>query len=135
MLLKGAMWSWRGCVQDSGSMSKYRNQLKISQKIRKKYPKNKSDILCCHDIEVAVFIVQGLYLNIEQSHKVARRLKNNEKKMQIIFFVTKCWRGYVQCSGSISKYRTCCYIMKCDWIILLAFFLILCEIGQNIWPV
>ena len=33
MLLSGAMWSWRGCVQGSGSMSKYRNQLKISQKI------------------------------------------------------------------------------------------------------
>ena len=49
----------------SGSMSKYRNQLKTSLKIRKKYPQNKSDILCCHDIEVAVFIVQGPHLNIE----------------------------------------------------------------------
>ena len=53
----------------SGSMSKYRNQLKTSLKIRKKYPQNKSDILCCHDIEVAVFIVQGPHLNIEWSHE------------------------------------------------------------------
>ena len=35
MLLSGAMWSWRGCVQGSGLISKYRNQLKNGQKIRK----------------------------------------------------------------------------------------------------
>ena len=69
VFLPVAMQSWRGCIQGSGSMSKYRNQLKDSQKIRKKYPKNKTDILCCHDIEVAVLIVQGPYLNIEQSNK------------------------------------------------------------------
>ena len=69
VFLPVAMQSWRGCIQGSGSMSKYRNQLKESQKIRKRYPKNKTDILYCHDIEVAVLIVQGPYLNIEQSNK------------------------------------------------------------------
>ena len=64
-----AMQSWRGCIQGSGSMSRDRNQLKDSQKIGNKYPKNKTDILCCHDIEVAVLIVQGPYLNIKQSNK------------------------------------------------------------------
>ena len=63
------MLSWRGCVQDSGSISKYRNQMKSGQKIRKKYPKTKSDILCLHDIEGAVLMVEGPYLNIEHSHK------------------------------------------------------------------
>ena len=48
------MWSWRGCVQGSGSISKYSNQLKNNQKIWKKNPKNKSDILYCHDMDVAV---------------------------------------------------------------------------------
>ena len=69
VFLPVAMQSWRGYIQGSGSMSKYRNQLKDSQKIRKRYPKNKTDILCCHDIEVAVLIVQGPYLNIERSNK------------------------------------------------------------------
>ena len=33
----------------------------------------------------------------------------------------QCWRGCVQSSGSISKYRECCFIMKCDHTIWLAF--------------
>ena len=36
----------------------------------------------------------------------------------------QCWRGYVQGSGSISKYRKCSYIMKCDYIIWLPFSLV-----------
>ena len=36
----------------------------------------------------------------------------------------QCWRGCVQGSGSISKYRKCSYIMKWDYIIWLAFFLV-----------
>jgi hypothetical protein len=60
------MLSWRGCVQGSGLISKYSNLLKNGQKFRKKYSKIRSNILCCHDIEGAVFMVQGPHLNIEQ---------------------------------------------------------------------
>ena len=35
LLLAVTMRSWRGCVQGSGSISKYRNQLKNGQKMRK----------------------------------------------------------------------------------------------------
>ena len=48
-----SMLPWRGCVQGSGSISKYRNQLKDGQKIRKKYPKNQNGIFCCHDLAEA----------------------------------------------------------------------------------
>ena len=37
------------------------------------YAESKSDIVCCHDIEEAVFRVQGPYLNIEQSQKMAEK--------------------------------------------------------------
>ena len=44
--------------------------MKSGQKIRKNTQKlSKSDILCWHDIEGGVLIVQGPYLNIEHSHK------------------------------------------------------------------
>ena len=39
---------------------------KNSQKIRKKYVKNIDGSCCCHNIEEAVFRVQGPYLKIEQ---------------------------------------------------------------------
>jgi hypothetical protein len=61
------MLSWRGCVQGSASISKYSNLLINGQKFRKKYSKNRSIILlCCHDIEGAVFMVQGPHVNIEK---------------------------------------------------------------------
>ena len=37
--------------------------------------KSKSDILCCHDIEGAVFRVQGPYLNIEQKPENGRKIR------------------------------------------------------------
>ena len=63
------MWGWRGCVQGSESMSKYRNYLKNGHIIIKKHLKTKSNILFWDDIEGAVLTVQGPYLNIEQSNK------------------------------------------------------------------
>ena len=80
VLLTIAMWSWRGCVQGSGSMFKYRNYLKNGQIIKKKYAETKSDFYCWHNIEQAVLMVQGPYLNIEHSPKMAKTWENNKKK-------------------------------------------------------
>ena len=74
------MWSWRGCVQGSGSMSKYRDYLENGHIIKKKYWNTMSDILCWHNIEGAVLMVQGPYLNIEHSPKMAKTWENNKKK-------------------------------------------------------
>ena len=46
---------------------------KNSQKIRKKYVKNMDGSCCCHNVEEAVFRVQGPYPNIESC------LKNGNK--------------------------------------------------------
>ena len=53
-----------------------------------KYPKIISNILCWDDIEEAVLTVQGPYLNIEQSNKMAKTSEINKEKMQIILVVT-----------------------------------------------
>ena len=53
---------------------------KNSQKIRKKYPKNIDGSCCCHNVEEAVFRVQGPYLNIENNDKNQRKYVENQKK-------------------------------------------------------
>ena len=55
--------------------------------------------------------------------------------MQIL--LPQFWRGCAQGSGSISKYRKCCYIMKCYYIIWLASFLVetlveICDCFQKV---
>ena len=47
--------------------------------------------------------------------------------MQIIFIVTAMLKG--RCSGSISKYRKCCYIMRCHLTSILSCW----NIGQIPW--
>jgi hypothetical protein len=69
------MLSWRGCVQGSGLISKYSNLLINGQKFRKKYSKNGSNIPCYHDIEGAVFMVQGPHLKIEQGQNISKYRK------------------------------------------------------------
>jgi hypothetical protein len=46
---------------------------KIARKSGKKYVKNMDGICCLHNVEEAVFRVQGSYLNIEQTRKMARK--------------------------------------------------------------
>ena len=110
------MLSWRGCVQDPGSISKYRNQLKSGHKIRKN-TQEQSDILCWHDIRGCVDGSGSISKYRTQPQKWLKHQTTMSK-------LPKCWRGCVQRSGSISKYRKCCYIMKGDYIIWLAFFLV-----------
>ena len=69
VLLTVAMLSWRGCVQDSGSISKYSNQMKSGQKIRKNTQKLRVIFSVDMIFEGAMLMVQGTYLNIEQNHK------------------------------------------------------------------
>jgi len=58
-----------GCVQGSGSISKYRKQQKRSEKIagksEKKWRKIIDGIYCYYNTEEAMFRVQGLLPNME----------------------------------------------------------------------
>jgi hypothetical protein len=43
------------------------------------HDRNRNDGSCCHDVREAVFRVQGLYLNIENSQKSSKKLLQNQE--------------------------------------------------------
>jgi hypothetical protein len=66
------------------------------------HDRNRNDGSCCHDVREAVFRVQGLYLNIENSQKSNKKLLQNQAKIK------KNINGLHYCNvdeGAVSRVR------------------------------